>query len=321
MKLAYLSRSTDVCRGSERILDPYDLMQAELTDKAHLLDRSAWLGKVWVDSWLTPRPEPRDLPMLASSEIYSFWERNGCWDYALRVAEFIEKQVLPYKPVMIGVDHSSTAGSLVALAKLYHNLNVIVLDAHFDVMKHKGFILNKYKENPQFCHCGNFLAHVLERKIIKPENLWILGIADEVSPESQQHFVDMSGAPYYSSELERWIDRGVHVQSKKAVTSERISIDLNGPTYISIDMDIGSLSSVFSARFMNCYGLSVKEISHLLSRIGTSIKQAGVPLVGLDIMEVDIHFLEAVEAMPFDDCTKDIIETVFRLSLDRGLLS
>ena len=38
LKLAYVSQSTDVCRESERILDPYDLIQAELTDKAHSLE-------------------------------------------------------------------------------------------------------------------------------------------------------------------------------------------------------------------------------------------------------------------------------------------
>jgi len=321
LKLAYLSRSADVWRRPERILDPYDLIQADLGHKACLLDQSAWLGKVPVDSWLTPRPKARDFPILGGSEVYSFLERNGCWDYALRVAGFMEREVLPYKPIMIGVDHSSTAGTLMALAKVYPNLNVIVLDAHFDVMKHNGFVSNEYKESPHFCHCGNFLAHALERKIIEPEKLWVLGIADEASPESRWHSVNTPGLAYpCPNELQSWINRGVHVQSKEAVTSQTVSIDLNGPTYVSIDMDVGSLSAVFSARFMNCYGLTLQEFLTLLSQVRRSIKKAGVPLVGMDIMEIDIHFLEAARATPRDH-TKYIARKALEIFLQDELYS
>ena len=109
---------------------------------------------------------------------------------------------------------------------------------------------------------------------------------------------------------------GVHVFSKKIPIPALGDLKLGGPTYVSIDMDIGSLASVYSARFMNCYGLERQQFLCLLQLLKRALSQRGVPLVGMDLMEVDIHLLEAAELMPFQDFTKDIAKRALRMMLD-----
>lgn len=325
LKLAYVFQVINFPGNlSRRLYDPYDVICADLGAEFGLPGENAWIGKMPVDSWLTPRPQPSDLPLLTTKECDSFLERNGCWDYSLKVAEFVEKTVFPYKPVMIGVDHSLTGGVLLSLAKENDDLNVIIIDAHFDVMKFGGWVSastfkegrrgwkgkSMNEEKPFFYHCGNFLSRILEKEIVHPENLWILGVQEEVLAENNERYQENSFSND-AREVKRWIDKGVHLLSKKDVTSETMSISLNGPTYISIDMDVGSLSSVFSARFMNCYGVSFEEFLHLLSRVATSIREADVPILGFDIMEIDVHFLEVVQGL-FHDHTRRIVREIFR---------
>lgn len=319
LKLAYVSQFLNGVPIAERFQDPYDVVQADLSNE---FSENFWLGKMPVDSWLTPRPKVSDLPMLTLHHSTSFLRGNGCWDYTLRVAEFVEKRVFPCMPVMIGVDHSSTGGVLLALAKEYSNINVIILDAHFDVMKFNAGGIPKGEPETRkggnqgelaFYECGNFLSYILEKEIIRPENLWVLGVAEEILRTDELQANDCLSLNNIR-EVKRWIDKGVHVLSKKQAASEAVRVDLKGPTYVSVDMDVGSLSSVFSARFMNYHGLSLDEFLGLLSSVATSIKEANVPLLGLDIVEIDIHFLEALKAnemMPFHDCTKGIVKAIF----------
>jgi arginase family enzyme len=83
---------------------------------------------------------------------------------------------------------------------------------------------------------------------------------------------------------------------------------LNRPIYVLIDMDVGSLLLVCSARFMTSYGLSVGEFLQLLNKIYQLIRTSNVPFVGMDIMELDVHFVEAAEGK---DDSKQIIEEMF----------
>ena len=164
MKLAYVSHRVNVPQPCEMFHDPYDVFGADLRGESSFCCENLWLGKVPIDSWITPRPDPKDLVHLTPVEAGSILETNGCWDYALKVAEFVENRVLPDIPVMIGVDHSSTGGVVMALAQRHSNLNVVVLDAHFDVMKLNGpgwsFKTGTSEGDPSFYHCGNFLRHV-----------------------------------------------------------------------------------------------------------------------------------------------------------------
>lgn len=328
LKLGYISHLINSPKTVDTFSDPYDVIRADLKSEPVFLSEDLWAGKMLVDSWLTPRPRVSDLPMLTLHQSTSFLRENGCWDYALKVAHFVKEQVFPCKPVMIGVDHSLTGGVLLALAKEYGNVNVIILDAHFDVLKFTTGEISKGEPETQsggtqgeitFYECGNFLSCLLEKEIIRPENLWVLGVGEEILRKNKQQPTDRLSSTN-TDEVGRWLDKGVHILSKNEVISETISIDLNGPTYVSIDMDVGSLSSVFSARFMNCYGLTLQEFLNLLSQLGRSIKEAGVPLVGLDIMEIDLHFLEAADLMPAKDYTRYIARKALEILLQDELV-
>jgi arginase family enzyme len=179
-----------------------------------------------------------------------------------------------------------------ALAKRYSNLNVVILDAHFDVMSREPYY-----------GCGNFLEVLLGKKIVAPKNLWVLGVQDEIVRE-------LSGRSFNSKRcsIKQWLERGVNVIFKSEVQSNQFRMVLNGPTYVSIDMDVGSLLSVCSARFMTSYGLSVGEFLQLLNKIYQLIRISDVPFLGLDIMELDVHFIEAADGK---DDSKEIIEEIF----------
>ncbi len=312
LKLAYLSHLQRSAMLPTQFYDPYDVIQADL--KPRFSDEDAWIGKMPVDSWLTPRPQVSDLPLMNARQFASFLGKNGCWDYSLRVAEFVERQIFPYIPVMIGVDHSSTGGLLLALARKYDNLNIVILDAHFDVMRFSKSAFDKAKNQPPFYHCGNFLSKILRNGIVRPENLWILGVGENVFSEDYYQRMD-NQSRNNAKEAEKWINQGVHVLFKEDIISKEMNLHLTGPAYVSIDMDIGSLSSIFSARFMTCEGLSAKEFLHLLSNVALSVKKAGVPLIGIDIMEIDIHLLEIAKMTTFDDHTKIIVGEIFDLFL------
>jgi len=57
---------------------------------------------------------------------------------------------------------------------------------------------------------------------------------------------------------------------------------------------------------MTSFGLPQDAFINLLSFVSRSIRDARVSLVGLDIMEIDIHFMEALKATSFRDFTKFI---------------
>jgi arginase family enzyme len=307
LKLAYLSHVMKGAHPSETFDDPYDAIKGYAIKETPCLCEDIWLGKMPVESWLRPRPKPKDMSLLTPSRARSFLENNGCWDCALRVKAFVEESVFPHVPVMIGVDHSLTGGVLMALAKRYSPLNVVILDAHFDVMNPNsvttGFETSQSQTKQTFYQCGNFLSILLDKGIIQPENLWVLGVVEAASAMNNPLRGGKS-PPGPEGEIRKWIDKGVNLVPREMISSGDVDINLSGPTYVSIDMDVGSLTSVFAARFMNCQGLGLQEFLDMLSLVQRSIQYPGAFLVGFDIMEIDIHFLEAVEEMPHKDYTK-----------------
>jgi len=323
LKLAYVHYMRRSSNLEGRGEGWYGLVHDDFQVEGGLPKDSAWLGETHVDSWLSARPSVNDMERLTPQRFASFFEGNGCWDYALSVAEFIDVEIFPHRPVMIGVDHSLTGGSILALANRYSDLNVVVLDAHFDVFNQDGlqqaFGSTKKENFHPFYHCGNFLSILLEKGIVRPENLWVMGVAEQAVSKTKS----MCGAPTNAhtnspdtEKIKKWIDLGVHIFSKKMPISAFGDLRLSGPTYVSIDMDIGSLASVYSARFMNCYGLERQQFLCLLQLLKRALSQRRVPLVGMDVMEVDIHLLEAAELMPFQDFTKDIAKRALRMMLD-----
>ena len=314
LKRAYLHYMRNRSPIEGKWQDPYDFVKG-LTERSVLNNRIRWSGKIPIPSWLTPKPQKGDTSRLSVENLLNFLETDGCWSYALMIADSIRREFDRVMPVMIGVDHSLTGGSIMALAERYPNLNVVIIDAHFDVLGperfYEGSQLNYYG-------CGNFLDHLLKRKVIAPKNLWILGVQDEMSRELMGESTIRQGMDLNTASLKEWMKKGVHVIFKREVQAIDFQVDLDGPTYLSIDMDVGSMSSIYSARFMNSYGLNPAEFLQLLRKVFRWIRSSHCPLAGLDIMEFDIHFWEVIREKGMDDRTEVIVKEIFRLFVNRN---
>jgi arginase family enzyme len=316
LKQAYLHYLKNRALVEHGFVDPYDFIKS-LTEQGVLNHHIKWLGKISIPSWLTPKPKEKDSPRLSVSNLIKFLEQDGCWDYAVMVADYIGRKIWPAIPVMIGVDHSLTGGSIMALTKRYPQLNVVVLDSHFDVMRPRGGSEADCRKD--YYGCGNFLEWFLERRIIKPENLWIIGVQDEIRWQVMVREVSGRGLDMSGVSVKKWMEKGVHVVFKHEVQSGRFELNLKGPTYLSIDMDVGSMSSIHSARFMNSYGLNTSEFLHLLQKVFQCILSSHRPLVGLDVMEFDVHFIEAVKEKKIDDKAEEIVREIFKLFIGQNI--
>jgi arginase family enzyme len=335
LKRAYINHLRERPLIEEGFEDPYDFIKAHTAGDLAPNDKVQWLGKISIPSWLAPKPKKSDSSRLSTDKFNEFLENNGCWKYALRIADHINEEIYPGVPVMIGVDHSLTGGSIMALGEKNPDLNVVILDAHFDVMNAKGIFEYDYSSGKavfsspndrkmrseiplNYYECGNFLGHLLRKKIIKPKNLWILGVQDEICGELRRKSNEIGQLDPNMISIKKWIEAGVHVIFKHQVKSGNFKMVLCGPTYLSIDVDVGSMSSIYSARFMNSYGLNKAEFLQLLRKVSRLIRSSNSPLVGLDIMEFDVHFFEAIKEERIGDGTKEIVKEIFRLFVNRN---
>jgi arginase family enzyme len=335
LKLAYINHLRNKSLIEEGFKDPYDFIKTHITRSLALSNKIKWSGKISIPSWLAPKPNIRDSSKLSEANLGKFLENDGCWEYALMIADYINRRIYPGMPVMIGVDHSLTGGSIMALAERYPNLNVVILDAHFDVMNtgrvceqdHQSrnavfSSLNDRKIGSETClnyyGCGNFLDYLLKKEVIVPKNLWILGVQDEIYRELNGRNNLGEKLDLNAISVKKWMETRVHVIFKHEVQSGNFKIDLNGPTYLSIDMDVGSMSSIYSARFMNSYGLNTAEFLQLLHKVSRFIRSSNCPLVGLDVMEFDVYFFEVINEKKIDDRTEEIVKEIFKLFVNQN---
>jgi len=333
LKLAYID-FTKKHPGIDKNSDPYDLMREFLIKEMPYLNGNVWFGKLKIESWLTPKPKLEDIKLLNTETLSNFLRKNGCWDYALMVSDYVNKKILPSIPVMIGVDHSLTGGVIMGLSKYYDRLNVIVLDAHFDALRYQDVNPPSQLPLPVHCHsnpfnrkpkrityyeCGNFISYLIEKKIIRPKNLWVLGVQDGILESLRMGYEHKKGERAQIEEYRRLVKRGVHLISKTDLVYEKFFLELSGPIYLSIDMDVGSLSSIYSARFMNCFGLTRDEFIKSLYNLSLAFRKSGFPLVGLDIMETDIHLLEASKSCRYQDHSREIVREIFQAFFINGL--
>ena len=94
------------------------------------------VGRFPVPSWLWPKPKQSDLPLVTAKSLGDFFDSGGLLKIVRQLQSFVTESVLPEIPIMIGIDHSATAGVVSALAEKYgpEMLSVVVLDQHFDAI-------------------------------------------------------------------------------------------------------------------------------------------------------------------------------------------
>ncbi len=327
MKRAYLEAlgRGALQRGHHR--DPYDLLSPRLKREFPSLLETA--GKLEVEDWLRPRPSPASRFKVKRDNFTAFLDAGGCEDYSKRLGDFIAREILPGTPLLIGVDHSLTGGALRALSEAHgaENLGVIVLDAHSDIiplakrlelyewMRERGktegiardFSSLETAALPDSYNCGSFIHHLLEEGVLRGERLLLVGVADRPAPEALRSSADPHNpALRLFRELE---DEGVGFVGRDSLRTgeglERLREllrPLEGKNiYVSVDIDVGALRAVGACRFMDLFGLEESELFRLVSLLGEWLGEERARLVGMDLMEMDIH----LEGIRHRDGTRD----------------
>ena len=116
-------------------LDPYDAITGSMAATLEK-QRIEPAGRFPLPSWLWPKPNPTDLPHVTVQKMERFFDSSGPFEIAEKLRAFVRDRIFPDIPVMVGVDHSATAGVVSALAERYgpDKLSVVVLDQHFDAI-------------------------------------------------------------------------------------------------------------------------------------------------------------------------------------------
>ncbi|MHA1385320.1 MAG: arginase family protein, partial [Candidatus Helarchaeota archaeon] len=304
-----------------KYVDPYDAF----IENSKELKRPifAKIGKFPVESWLRPIPDLEDIQFINPLDFRIFLDSNGCKEYSDEMGKFIEERVLPDIPLMIGADHSLTGGVLKALSKKYgsENITLIILDGHFDGIpthlrlnlakyskEHKEEMavlfpdlvdsVNDYTEIPQSYNCGTFLYHLLEDQIIKPENLIVFGVMDY--PRDDFKDINDSRVKDYVDFYHSYEKKGVKIipnskNYKDMLKRFRIALEKikTKYVYISVDVDISSLNAVLAARFMEFIGIDEECMNNVADLLKNLINSKKVELIGLDLTEIEVHFLNA----------------------------
>ncbi|MEM3550932.1 MAG: arginase family protein [Candidatus Bathyarchaeia archaeon] len=325
IKLSYLQAKMAGKIIHPDYLDPYDYLTKDLPPS--LLGKIFLAGKVQIPTWLQPKPTIADLSKVNLSSFSNFVESGGCIKVAEKVYNFIVDKVFPRIPGMIGVDHSSTYGAVVSIKRKCpkEKLALIVLDSHFDAVPakiRKGLFEYAKRAKIPFITYGqslqesfnstllqnlggdqldaeNFLLYILNRKIVDAENLLVIGISDYPS-EFLEKIDDPAVKEYVNFfRILEWA--GVKFVPKSSLNrngnSKRLIEEaLKGLTakkvYVSMDIDLGALSCVYAARFLNVRGLSREQIYDIFQSLSCHFP-GELTLCGFDLMEIDVHKLGA----------------------------
>lgn len=317
-------------RGSSIPLDPYDALTDFFGDSFD--NRLKFIGKFPIPSWLSPRPEPEDYQLVNTTKIADFYDTGSLDEINGRLQTFIEEKIFPAVPIMAGVDHSASAGVLSALSNRYgqEDLCVIMLDQHFDAIPLSVRLENAHIETSQIFtnltrvnsskfakdktlyNCGDFMAHLIDKEIILANNVLYIGVAnypaeknlpaeknafDEIYIKYEEQgcsFFPLNGfAGDYIEDLTQFIDNKI---TKPYV-------------YISLDLDVGSFNSTFAARYMDKTGLSQEALIGIAGIIYNKCNREHLQIAGIDIMELNIHFLGIETPGGIKDMTSDLVKS------------
>lgn len=293
MKLAYLGAVETGLVTGDVPLDPYDLIIETLT----LTGRVRAAGKVQVPSWLTPRPRLEDGPLIDPASYRDFAEAGGLERVSSEVAAFTKERVLPDRPILISADHSTTGGVLDAVRES-RDLALIILDAHLDAISAETRRLAAGSGGDPLLDaydCGTWLMKVIERGVISPDRLVVLGVSDHpggAPKEDEPRGMAAYREAYLAIEREgaSIVTKG-RLRDEGAPALEAALKPLEGlDYYVSIDADVAAGPSVKAVRFMDTIGLEPGELLDCASAISRVLGTQR--LSGMDISEVDVHLAD-----------------------------
>ncbi|NHJ24487.1 MAG: hypothetical protein EAX89_07930 [Candidatus Lokiarchaeota archaeon] len=318
MKLAYLNRLVNGLIEESDFLDPYD----GLLKLSQLLKRDFFkkIGKFPIESWLTPKPRLMDIHLINQLNYQNFTNEGNLKNYSERLKEFVQKEIFPDIPLMLGVDHSLTGGVLTAISQDVGNddLLVIIFDAHFDGLPASMTlkIAEYVNDHPQVANplilvnnplqfeklnlkdnynCASFLHYLLKQETILPENLIIFGCQDY--PNEEYRSIDNSGIIEFVAFFDELECSGVNfipinepLEMLRSLNQTLKGLNTNN-LYISFDVDVCALKEVIATRFRNVIGVDKSTLINAIHIINKYKKSKNVEIKGLDIMEIDTHLL------------------------------
>jgi len=268
------------------------------------------LGRFVIESWLTPKPQVSDIDLIDEKCYWQFIKNDGFKVFAELLKEFVNTHIFPSIPGMIGVDHSLTGGVLMALSERLgpENLGILVFDVHTDAiplpirsglvkyaleagLPSPGEISKSLTVDPYTT--GNFLLYLIERGIILPMNLILIGPGDDADKwrRSKDHRV-MEYVRHYDSLMERGVKIISRDQLKKlGPTTVQKELDQLkcSHLYISLDVDVSAQCGVLAARFIDLVGTETTLVLETVWKVAELLSSKRFGLAGLDIMEIDIH--------------------------------
>lgn len=269
-------------------------------------------GRLPVESWLLPFPDPEDLPRLTVENFVRFIDSDGCRTYARMVEGFLRERLTNGVPCLLGVDHSSTGGVVRVLTEKYgpENISVIFLDSHVDALpmeiscrmieydleqNRNSFYdsLDPYiKGRVNSYNSGSFIKYMIDEDVILPSQTMIVGISDYPTRKMARILDDRVKG--YVSVYSDLIRRGIRLVRKNELRTKpgrlrSILQRIDSPLiYVSIDMDIGARNGAPAVRFQNYSGLSENEIIRIIRTIKAELLvKKKKKLVGLDIQEIN----------------------------------
>ena len=162
---------------------------------------------------------------------------------------------LKLKPITIGGEHSASIGVIKALSEKYGNLTVVHLDAHRDLAF--DFIGEKYSH-----------ATVMRRAHERGVDLVQIGIRSSSSREEEFVKSTYNIQTFKSGDVHKHMD-----------AIEYYLTNIDGPIYISIDMDVVDPAIAPNVGNPTPGGLFVSEIETILETL------CHKNIVGLDVVE------------------------------------
>lgn len=195
-----------------------------------------------------------------TTSFYDFGDVNVIPGNCQKTCDIVEETVnelldLNIKPIIIGGEHSASIGAIKALIEKYGKLTVIHLDAHRDLAF--DFIGEKYSH-----------ATVMRRAHEMGVNLIQIGIRS--ASKNEEEFVKST----YN--IQTFKNKDVH---KHMDAIEYYLVNVDGPIYISIDMDVVDPSIAPNVGNPTPGGLFISEMETILQTLSHK------NVVGFDVVE------------------------------------
>lgn len=195
-----------------------------------------------------------------TTTFYDFGDVNVVPGNCQKTCQIVEDTVnelldLNIKPIIIGGEHSASIGAIKALTEKYEKLTVIHLDAHRDLA---------------FEFVGEKYSHATVMRRAHEMGVDIVQIGIRSSSKEEEDFVKST----YN--IQTFKTRDVH---KHMDAIEYYLVNIDGPIYISIDMDV--INPAIAPRVGNPTpgGLFISELETILETLCRK------NIVGFDVVE------------------------------------